>query len=364
MERDEQHIEFNDLIVRYLSDEMTAAEKEQFEHMIKAEPGKMEQFNAYQKIWDGVDQLAGRGKYDMDAEWSMLSEKINLEAGAVKSGGKINLEAEEMKSGGKINFEAEETKSNGKPLRSRSLRTSILRIAAVLVIGLLGVAGWYGGRQMLMYDRVAVETGTRKIELPDGSVLTLNSGSTVRYSTRESLSYRKVKLSGEAFFEVARDTSRPFIINAGPAQIEVLGTSFNVNAYPDNAAVEVTVSSGLVAMSAKQDRDNLIMLNKGNTGVYSKERSALNLIAAGDVNAVAWKTRVLEFNETSLKDVVAALNHTYQTNIVIENSELTDLTITVSFNNQELDAVLNVLASTLDLKIEIRGSKITINAED
>ncbi len=338
MERDEQHIEFNDLITRFLADEMTAAEREQFELTIKGDRERMEQFRAYQKIWDGVDLLAARSKYDMDSEWNLLT--------------------------GKINLDEDDAKSEGEKSRSRSLRTSILRIAAVLVIGLLGVAGWYGGRQMLMYDRVAVESGTQVIELPDGSLITLNSGSSARYTAKESLSYRKVKLSGEAFFEVARDTTRPFIIDAGPAQIEVLGTSFNVNAYPDNAAVEVTVNSGLVAMSAKQDKDKLILLNKGNTGVYSKKQSALNLVVAGDLNAVAWKTRILEFTETSLEEVVAKLNHTYRSDILIGNNELKDLTITVSFNMQELDAVLKVLASTLDLKIEKSGSKITIDAAD
>ena len=117
-------------------------------------------------------------------------------------------------------------------------------------------------------------------------------------------------------------------------------------------------------MSSKQKKDKLIILNKGNTGVYSKEMEELNLIVAGNVNAIAWKTGILEFNETTLKELVEALNHTYQAEIVIENNELYDLTITVSFNNQELDAVLNVLASTLDLKIEKSGTRINIDSED
>ena len=76
------------------------------------------------------------------------------------------------------------------------------------------------------------------------------------------------------------------------------------------------------------------------------------------------KTRKLEFNETTLLDVVRDLNHTYQSDITILDNELSDLTITVSFNKQELDAVLNVLASTLDLVIKKNGDQITIEAED
>jgi len=226
------------------------------------------------------------------------------------------------------------------------------------------VAGWYGGKHMLMYDRLAVETGTEIIELQDGSHVTLNSGSSIRYTKRKSLSYREVKLSGEAFFEVSRDTSRPFIIDAGPAQIEVLGTSFNVNAYPDSEEVEVTVRSGLVSMKAKDAADHQIVLNKGNSGVYKKEEKALNLILEGNTNAVAWKTRLLEFSDTPINEVIDVLKHTYQADIKLQDPGLSEYTITVSFNNQDLDAVLEVLASTLDLTIETDGAQIIIDTEE
>ena len=184
MEREEQDIEFKDQIVRYLAGEMTVSEKGKFEKIIESDKEKNAQLSEYRNIWEGVDQLAARNKYDMDGEWNLLTDKID--------------------------FSTKEKKDN----KVRSLRSTVLRIAAALVIGLIGVGGWYGSKQMLMYDRVAVETGTEIIELPDGTVVTLNSGSTVKYTRNESLSYRKVKLSGEAFFEVSRDTSRPFIIEA------------------------------------------------------------------------------------------------------------------------------------------------------
>jgi transmembrane sensor len=333
MEREEQHIEFKDQIVRYLAGEMTVSEREQFEKIIQADQDKKAQLSEYRKIWEGVDQLAGRNKYDMDGEWNLLSDKID--------------------------FGTEEKNDT----RVRTLRSTVLRIAAMLVIGLIGVGGYYAGKQLLMYDKVAIETGTEMIELPDGTVVTLNSGSIVKYTKNESLAYRKVKLIGEAFFEVSRDTSRPFIIDAGPAQIEVLGTSFNVNAYPDNKKVEVTVHTGLVAMSEKNASDHQIMLSKGNTGIYSKEKEELNLIIAGNTNANAWKTRLLEFTDTPMKDVLDVLKHTYQADIILQDTDLSDYTITVSFNNQELDAVLTVLASTLDLTIKKEGEQIIIDTQ-
>jgi len=336
MEREEQNIEFKDQIVRYLADEMTVSEREQFEKVISSDQAKKAQLLEYRKIWEGVDQLAARNKYNMDGEWDLLA--------------------------GKIDFGEAEIRDR-QDIKVLTIRSALLRIAAVLIIGLIGFAGWYGGRQMLMYDRIAVEKGTEIIELPDGSLVTLNSGSTVRYTRNESLNFRKVKLSGEAFFEVSRDTSKPFIIDAGPAQIEVLGTSFNVYAYPGSKEVEVTVSTGLVAMSVKSEADRQIMLSQGNTGIYSKEKEELNLLLEGNINAIAWKTRQLEFTDTPLEELIEVLKHTYQADIFLQDSSLADYTITVSFNKQELDAVLKVLASTLDLNIKKEGDQIIIDTE-
>ncbi len=333
MEKEELHIEFNDQIVRYLSDEMTVSEKEQFEHLINVDSEKLAQFSAYKKIWDGVDHLAARSKYDMDGEWNMLADKIDFEPDE-----RINTSG-------------------------RSLRMIVLRVAAALVIGVLGVAGWYGGRQMLMYERVAVESGIKEIVLPDGTLLTLNSGSTIKYTKRESLSYRMIKLNGEAYFEVARDTTRPFIIDAGLARVEVLGTKFNVRAYPESKVVEVTVSSGLVAMASKRESDHQILLAKGNTGIYTREKKELNLIKSGNANAIAWKTRELVFTDTPIEEVIRVIAHTYNVDIVLVDPGLSEFTITVSFTNQELEAVLNVLESTLDLKIEKNGNQIRIDSE-
>jgi len=316
-----------------LSDEMTVSEKEQFEQLINTDSEKNAQLSEYRKIWDGVDHLAARSKYDMDSEWDMLADKIDF-------GAEKRLET-----------------------KSRSVRMIMLRVAAALVIGLLGVAGWYVGKQMLMFESVAVETGIKEVELPDGTLVTLNSGSSIKYSKRESLAFRTVKLSGEAYFEVARDTTRPFIIDVGPAIVEVLGTKFNVSAYRDSKKVEVTVSSGLVAMASKKETNHQILLGKGNTGIYAREKKELNLIKSGNINAVAWKTRELVFTDSPIEEVIRVIAHTYNVDIDLMEPALSENKITVSFNNQELEAVLNVLESTLDLKIEKNGNHVSIDAE-
>lgn len=330
MKNEDQHMEFREQVVKYLAGEMSPSEQKLFEENIEADEEKKSLFSEFSGIWDGVDHLAARNKFDIDAEWDLLS--------------------------GKIDFA--ET-----PVKMISLRKQFLRIAAAILIGAVGLAGWYGIRNLSSYEQVALEQGIQKIDLPDGSIVTINTGSSLKYSLDENSENRKIKLSGEAFFEVARDTARPFIIDAGSATVEVLGTSFNVKALEETEIVEVTVATGLVAMAVKRNADNLIILNPGNSGVYNETKKKLELISKADPNALAWKTRDIVFSETPLSEVISVINHVYQSNLKIADNSIASCPITVTFSQQELSAVISVISATLDLKLSREGDAIILSGE-
>jgi ferric-dicitrate binding protein FerR (iron transport regulator) len=170
-------------------------------------------------------------------------------------------------------------------------------------------------------------------------------------------------MSGEAWFDVARDTTRSFVINAGEAVVEVLGTSFNVNAYRENEEVEITVESGVVALTARQDQKEQIVLRAGNSGTLHKESKELELIPASDPNNISWKTRELFFENTPLEEVAEVVNHAYNSRIEIRNPVLAGCPITVTFRDQSLDAILNVLEITLDLEISRSGDRVLLDGQ-
>ena len=210
----------------------------------------------------------------------------------------------------------------------------------------------YGG-----YEKVASVQGKETIELDDGSLITLNEGSTLRYSVKKR-SERKVFLSGEAFFEVARDSLRPFIVVADETVVEVLGTSFNVRAYKENETIEVTVQSGMVSMTGRKSTEEQLVLQPGNTGLYNRSGRSLEFIGRADPNSIAWKTRELLFSETPLSEVVEVVSRVYGVSLQLGNEELADCPLTVSFSDQEFPAVLNVIQNTFDLQAERRGETI------
>lgn len=250
------------------------------------------------------------------------------------------------------------------PLNS-ARRWTVWRVAASVAV-LLGL-GWLGYRlafpPMVPPVEVAAGNAPREVTLPDGSRVTLNRASRLRYAAEFGGETRLVALTGEAFFDVERNAAKPFVIEARGTEVRVLGTSFNVNAAtPD---VTVTVATGTVRFSGKTEkaRHSGVILTKAETATF---RAAADTILKGNranPNALAYKTRVLLFENTPLSEVVEALNHTYGANLTLART-LRTCPLTATFDNEPLDTILGVLADTYRLRIE-RGpeGRIAIEGE-
>ena len=332
------HSDFNNLVSRFLSGELSPEEELQLREIVKREPEKSRLLDEYRKIWDSVGSAADRESYDLDAEWALMQEMLpayHMKPGARKLG----------RGGG------------------RSLLYYSYRIAAVLVLGLLLSFSWIYVTRIAGMEKVMAVNEPVEVILGDGTRVLVNRHSSLRYKRRFDEQERKVFLSGEAWFDVTRDTTRPFVIDAGATLVEVLGTSFNVNAYKENPAVEITVESGMVAMSAKEDQGNLIVMKAGSGGSYNKDQKELKLLPSPHPNKLSWKTRELFFEGSTLLEVTELVNRVYGASLVIMNSELAACPITVTFRNQSLDAIINVLEMTLDLQVTRVGDEIQLDGE-
>jgi ferric-dicitrate binding protein FerR (iron transport regulator) len=339
MSIEETYSEFEGRIASYLSGEMTPAESREFEEALRRDPKLKSRVDEFRKIWESANAAAPEQSYDLDREWALMKAQIP-ELATEKS-------------------IAREGKG-----KSRSLLYYTYRIAAALVVGLLFAFGWIYGTGLAGTEKVVAHAESLELILDDGTHITLNRDSKLRYKKSYPSSGRKVSLSGEAWFDVARDTAHPFVIDAGEATVEVLGTSFNVNAYKENQTVEITVESGMVALSTKAEKkagQEQIILKAGNSGSYHKQKQELVLISRADPNSISWKTRELYFDATPLQEAVELISKVYGTQIRIASEELADCPITVTFSDQELEAVLQVLKLTLDLDITRQGETILLD---
>lgn len=203
---------------------------------------------------------------------------------------------------------------------------------------------------------LTAEATTLQDTLADGSIAFLNKNTQVTYI--ETKSERTVKLKGEAFFTIKHDEEKPFIIEANRVFIKDIGTAFNVNSK-DNGNVEVYVESGIVDFYSTNNKG--IRLNAGEKGIYIAAGQTFSKVAdIIDPNAVAYKTRRFSFSATKLSSVVAQLNTVYDTPVVIASEAIKDCPITVKFDNEELDTIIDIITQTLNIKAVRENGKIVL----
>jgi len=259
-------------------------------------------------------------------------------------------------------------KSQSKTGRLRKLISNpLMRIAAtIMVAALLSVAGYEvlinKAATKQMVEISATNQTLNIITLPDGTLVSLNSDTHLKYPKRFTGKTREVIIEGEAFFEVKPNKDKPFIIHAGNAQIKVLGTSFNVCAYPSARFVEVIVKTGKVQVLNKttetKQNDELI-LDPGDKGTLVYSSNALLKTTNHDPNFLAWKTHDLIFRATSLSEVISNLEKVYKVNIRLDDPKLNGLLLTAHFNDYSLNFILKVIETTFQIEAQkINGQYI------
>jgi ferric-dicitrate binding protein FerR (iron transport regulator) len=235
------------------------------------------------------------------------------------------------------------------------------RIAAVFVLIALSSI-WFitylnkPQQKIILADNKSVEA-----TLPDGSHVTLNNGSTINYPSKFIEQKRQISLQGEAYFDVTHDPSHPFVITSGNICIEVLGTSFYVNTNNASGNLEVVLTSGRVAAYYADKPDNRVILNPGERTEISKTGQDFSKSVNTDENYMAWKTKKIVFSDQPLSLIVQQLNKVYHSNIIISRPGIGNCRMTVTFDNQQLDAVLNVVKATLDVDINKKGNTFVIS---
>jgi ferric-dicitrate binding protein FerR (iron transport regulator) len=229
---------------------------------------------------------------------------------------------------------------------------TILKIAAGLAwLGFLAFM-FFQNRNSEEKDQTIsfkTEKQTQQDTLLDGSTAFLNRNSNLVYSYKPKEKSRTVKLSGEAFFEVKHDDQKPFIIETEEVFIKDIGTEFNVKAYPEDSIVMVTVSSGEVKFYSTNNPG--LHLKAGEKGIYDKSMKAFFKILKKDTNVLAYKNKILTFKNLDLQSVINSLNEVYDTKITLANEAIKKCRLTVNFNNDRLETIIDVIAETLHLSV-------------
>lgn len=227
--------------------------------------------------------------------------------------------------------------------------TSFTKYAALFVLA-AGLA-WLGYTQIKdsgEWVQMATLTGERKVfYLPDSSRVVLNENSTLRYQEAFTGKERLVELTGEGFFEVQKNPSKPFVINSGNAQTKVLGTSFNVKAIDKAEEVTVTVSTGKVSFSSLET-NNQVILTPGFTGRMLGNGTVAKSKTIDD-SSISWQT--LKYEGARLIEIESSLEKYFGVDISLSDNSLQHCTFTGTFTQPDLKEILAVLAASNGLSI-------------
>lgn len=225
---------------------------------------------------------------------------------------------------------------------------------SLVLIMLLLVTGIYIFRkeapEPLQYKIIStLYKETRQVQLPDGSIIYLNSGSSIKYPEKFDDNAREVSLKGEAFFSVTKGKGH-FTVITDNARTTVLGTKFNVRSRDEKT--EVFVKEGRVNLAPKTISTSSVILTEGQLSRIVKNELPSKPTKANAEYFTGWMNGELAFNQTRLEEIAEELERTYNTKIYFENGNIKTHTLTGTFKNDNLDNVLTMICLTLELDFE------------
>jgi transmembrane sensor len=214
------------------------------------------------------------------------------------------------------------------------------------------------GEGSVVFNSLSTPRGAQyQVELPDGTHVWLNAASTLRYPTSFTGKFRVVEVTGEAYFEVAKNKEKPFIVKVDSAEIRVLGTHFNVMAYVDEQSVKTSLFEG----SVKFTRYNQTSLLKPGEQSQLSKTGKLSVVNNIDINnEIAWKNGLFHFENADIETVMRQLSRWYNIDVDFKGKKTDDLFFVEMPESSNLADVLKVLEITGHIKFEMEGRRLTI----
>jgi transmembrane sensor len=323
----------DDLLAKYLADETDTHESDTISEWIIASEDNQKVFDHSKIIWESTKN---QQKVNVDAAWTKLNITKRKEL--------KNTDNQEVKLVIKLNWVS-----------------NFLKIAAVLVV-LFGL--WFVAAKQFttpQNDVLTFKSGNQSIEkiLSDGTKILLSKNSEITYPKSFEGDTREIKLTGEGFFDVHHDAAHPFIIHTQGTDVRVLGTSFNVRAY--NAQVQVLVKTGRVQFSKN---NNQVILTKGQKGEILANVDTIIKSEIAEIESVTKdKVKSFVFNKMSLGEVAKNLSEQFGKDIKFNQDKIKNCKLTATFENENLENIIAVIAETFNLKVDSQTDTIILSGE-
>ncbi len=347
-----------DIIIKVLGRNADSEELDLFNEWINSSEENHSYYEQIRLILDQAKEAKKYSRIDMQKAWEKIGQKAVLPI--------VN-------------------ENHKKSFFNRNIAGTWIKIAAIFILSFgLGGATFY-----LMTNNKKIQTEGRKyystsaplgskskIKLPDGSVVWLNSGSTIKCANTFEENERKVQLDGEAYFDVVKNADAPFYVVTNAVKIKVLGTRFNVKSYPEERIVETTLEEGSVNLG-KIGSAQTILLKPRQKAVFIKKEGKINdsdlkinigyrkeqFIILEDVDTdliTSWKDNKLRFRSETFEDLAVKLERWFNVKIHIENEILKSKIFSGSFGEENIEQVMKALQVTLSFNYTIDKNNVWI----
>ena len=310
----------NILISKYLNGHCTPEEKAEMEQWLQADPQNQKHLAQIKTIEEELHQLDLGVDADTEGEWEKLKGEIRAE---------------------------------GKVRRLSSVRywRAAAAVVALAAVGWL-ISIWVSGPESnAIAQEFATEKGeTQTIELADGSTIQLNADSKLTLSTTFNNEERRLTLEGEAYFKVAKNSEKPFIVETGNVYTQVLGTAFNISAYPEERDVQVAVTEGVVQF--RSNSTSGLRLEANTAAQYRKADRVFTPTDYDSEQSLDWLQGNLIFKDIPLTEVLADLERKYNVEIDDQTNQSNLIYSDYIQSDDTIKEVMVRLARALQIEIE------------
>lgn len=357
----------DDLILGYLNGELTSDEKKKLIDWIKLSGDNKKYFDEYSEIWITSKATLKNHRYHPQQGFWKFRQKIEIE----------------------------DNNTGSKTL----ILNKIVRYAAIFIVAfsLGGLLFYFTGKSNLSvpeltYNELTVPLGSRvQFLLSDGTTVTLNAGSKLKYDNRYGLTDRVVHLEGEGYFKIAKDAKKPFTVQTSHLNIMALGTEFNVKAYSEDLTIETTLVEGSIQIEeiAQHKAEDVLVLKPNQKLTFlktdstmvdepeSKEVPAATLalkpeaeidnpaiIVCDNINiepVISWKENRWIFEKQSLSQIAIDLERKFDVQIIFDSEKLKSIRFTGIILAEPIEQVLEVMSISAPINFKVKGRIITLS---
>lgn len=327
--------QITELMHAYFSGQISPEDSRCLENVLKESPEMVKEFRLLSELYGHMQADFIEKNLDVNNAWQHLMQKLPGENTVLKG-----------------------------PIIENHFSRSYRWMAVAAILTIIFISSFILFFTFAKSDNIIVYIATdsvQSVQLSDGSNILLNKGSILISPKKFSGNVRNVILFGNAYFEVSHNKDFPFIVSSENVSVKVLGTKFFVNTNSESKKMEVALTEGRVEVFNNVSDKIKVELQPGEIVEFPQQGNPDEKTKIDDNNFMAWQTGILEFRDTRLLDVVNELNQTYHANIMLKSNTIADCRISATFQHQPVDAILKVIASTLNLQIENVNSQIILS---